>query len=100
MEGEQIMDTTRVPTSARNLGFVSLIFGVLGAVLYWWTPMGMVLSLAGLLVGFCGWMFATAHTATNRLLIVALIVCAAALILNLVIADLGLELVRFHGLRR
>ena len=46
----------RIRASARlqGLGISSFVLGLLGLGLCWWTPTGMVLSLAGLMVGLIG----------------------------------------------
>jgi hypothetical protein len=53
------------------LGSISLIFGVLGGIFCWWTPMGMILSLTGILLGFAAWMMARKLTAGLRISVVA-----------------------------
>ena len=90
------METSTTRISLRNIAYASLILGVLGGVLCWWLPMGMVLSLAGLLTGTVGWVTADRRAHTIRLLIGGIGVSTAAFILNLVILALGRDLVVFH----
>jgi hypothetical protein len=92
------MEAYKTPVSVRGLGIASIILGVIGAAFYWWTPMGMVISLCGLLTGFIGWTFARRRTPSFGLVIAGMSLCIAALTLNFVIAGLGLELIRFHAL--
>src|SRR5262245_6508125 len=93
------METDKTPVSVMTLGLTSVILGLLGAAFYWWTPLGMVISLSGLLAGFIGWTYARRNTVGIRFTIGGMILCAAALTLDFVIAGLGLELVKFHALR-
>jgi hypothetical protein len=93
------MESYKVPVHARSLGITSLIFGLLGGAFYWWTPLGMVLSLTGLLMGFVGWTMARKTTADVGLSVAGMLLSLAALILDCVIAGLGLELIRLHSLR-
>jgi hypothetical protein len=51
----------------------------------------MVLSLAGVVVGVIGWMGTIRHTRAERLVIAGVALSVATLLLNLVIAELGLE---------
>src|SRR5438874_1286940 len=92
---EAIMATYPISTRFRVLGGVSLLLGLLGGLFYWWTPLGMVLSLAGLVIGLSGAIVARRGTTGFDLLIGAIVVSTLALILNLVIAGLGLEIITF-----
>jgi hypothetical protein len=93
------MERYKVPARARGLGITSLVFGLLGGLFYWWTPLGMVLSLAGLLVGFVGWTVARRTTAGLRLSVAGILLSLATFILDCVIAGFGLELIQLHSLR-
>ena len=42
------------PAQPRGIGVFSILFGLLGLAMCWWTPAGLVLSLAGLTLGFIG----------------------------------------------
>ncbi len=48
------MTVYRVSAPNRALGAVSILLGLIGAIFYWWTPLGMVVSLAGLILGISG----------------------------------------------
>jgi hypothetical protein len=92
------MDTSKTPESLRILSISSLIFGILGGVFYWWVPLGMVLSLTGLVFSFVDWTMARRRSLDFRLSIIALLVSVASLTLDIVIALLGLQTVTFGGL--
>ncbi len=81
------------PTRSRGIGVFSVLLGLLGLVLCWWTPAGMVLSLAGLMVGLVGCVMARrggwAPSAAGMIL------SAAALAVCWIIAVYGMEWVRF-----
>jgi hypothetical protein len=96
---EGVMEREKVAVSARTLGIISLIVGFLGGAFCWWTPLGMVLSISGLAAGFIGWTFARRTSTGLALSIAGIVVSVATLILNLVIADLGLELIKLHAFR-
>jgi hypothetical protein len=87
------------PRGVKPMGIASVVFGLLGGVFYWWTPLGMVLSLSGLIIGVVAWLSAAPRTTIRRLAIGGTILSAAAFVLDLVIALLGLELVQFGPLR-
>jgi hypothetical protein len=93
------MDNYNIPVRTRGLGIVSLAFGILGGAFFWWTPLGMVFSITGLVIGFIGWTMARRMTAGSELSIAGMLVSLAALILDCVIAGFGLELIKLHALR-
>ena len=93
------MTTYPVPMRLRTLGVVSILLGLLGAIFYWWTPLGMVVSLAGLILGISGAIMARGGQARMELLLCGIVVSLLALALNLVIACLGLEVITFTALR-
>jgi hypothetical protein len=93
------METYKVPLSVRGVGIASLCFGVLGGAFYWWTPLGMVLSLTGLVMGFIGWTYARPRTTGWGLTIAGMLLSLLVLILDSVVADLGLELIKLHAFR-
>jgi hypothetical protein len=78
------------PASPRTLGYSSLGLGLLGLVFWWWVPFGMVLALAGLVVGFIGWVLTGRRTAAPGVVLAGLFVSAAALAFDLFIAANGL----------
>ena len=77
------------PASPRTLGYSSLAFGILGLLFWWWVPFGMVLALAGLVVGFIGWVLTGRRAAASGLVIAGFFVSAAALALDIFIAANG-----------
>jgi hypothetical protein len=93
------MQTYKTPMSIRILGSVSLLLGLLGGAFFWWTPLGMVLSLSGLLTGFIGWTESQRKGVGTALAVAGMLLSVAALILCGVIAGLGLERIRFEALR-
>jgi hypothetical protein len=93
------MEAYKMPISMRALGITSLILGLLGGALYWWTPLGMVVSLTGLVLGFVGWTIARRRTTGFGLVIAGMLLSLATLILDWVIAGYGLELIKFQGFR-
>jgi hypothetical protein len=79
----------------RALSIGSILFAILGAVFYWWLPMGIMWGLAGLVFGFVDWTMARKRSLDYRLSIVAILLSAAALALDIVVAYLGLQTVTF-----
>jgi hypothetical protein len=96
---EGVMQTYYTPVRLQGLALASWVFGVLGGVLYWWVPAGMVLSLAGLILGLFGWLIAPRGARGVGLVLSGLVVSIAALALDLTIAGLGLQTVTFEALR-
>jgi hypothetical protein len=76
-----------------------VVLALLGGVFSWWTPLGMVLSLTGLVVGLVAWLNAAARADLRRLAVCGTVLSAAAFVLGLGIALLGLEFVQFTPLR-
>jgi hypothetical protein len=93
------MATYKTPARTRGLGLASLIFGILGLATWWWTPFGVVLSLAGLLIGFAGWVVASRNASNLRLMVIGTLVSLAVLVLDLIVAANGWEIIRFTALR-
>lgn len=89
----------RVLAQPNPLGIVSFIFGLLGLLFCWWTPLGIVLSLAGLVIGIVGWVMVSTRTGRLGLIIAGTVLSLAALVLDLVIASVGLEIIKFSALR-
>jgi hypothetical protein len=81
------------------VGVAALIFGIVGLAFFWWVPFGQVLALAGLVLGFIGWMMARRGTPDLGVTIAATILCAAILAFDLFIAFRGMELIQFTALR-
>jgi hypothetical protein len=98
-KGGIAMETYSAPVNLKGLGIVSVLLGLLGGVFYWWTPLGMVISLAGLMSAFVGLTFVRRKKSSGfGLLIAGLVLCLAALILDCVVAGFGLEVVKFQSL--
>ena len=85
----------RYDASARpsGIGICSILLGVFGLAMFWWTPTGMVLSLAGLLLGLIGCV--TARRGGWAPSAAGLILSSAALAVCWIIAASGMELIRF-----
>lgn len=79
----------------RWLSYGSVLCAVLGAGTSWWVPMGIVLSMAGFMLGFVDWTMARRRSLDYRLAIFGMILCALAFGLDCAIAFLGLQLVTF-----
>jgi hypothetical protein len=93
------MNSQKTAESHRGTAISSLIFAVLGGVFFWWVPLGMVLGLTGLLLGFVDWTMARRRSLDYRLSIVAMVLALVALSLDFVIAALGLQTITFGSLR-
>src|SRR5262249_29667768 len=83
--------------SVRGLSVAALVFGTLGLLLHWWVPLGLVLSLGGMLVGFTDWTLARRRSLDHGLSLFAIFLSAAAFVLDIVIVSLGWQLVTFGG---
>jgi ABC-type xylose transport system permease subunit len=93
------MQTRNVGLSVRELGIFSVILGLLGVGFYWWTPMGIVFGLAGLVIGFVGWTYTRRHVPGFGLTVAGMLVSIAALILDFVVVGLDLEIIKLHAFR-
>jgi hypothetical protein len=91
------MQTKEQLQKLRGLSFSSITLGVVGGLCYWWVPFGMVLSTAGLVLGFIDWVSTRRRSLDHRLSVFGVVISAATLILDIVIALLGLQLVTFGG---
>jgi hypothetical protein len=83
----------------RVLGLVSVALGILGLVFYWWVPFGIMLALAGIMLGFSSWVLRPHQPRLIGLTLGGLLLSAVALGADLFIAMGGLELVKFGQLR-
>jgi hypothetical protein len=90
------MDTGKVPESLRGLSITSLIFVFLGGIFCWWIPLGIVMALSGLLIGFIDWNMARRRSVDRRLSAVTIWLALAVLTLDIIIA-LGLRVGAFEG---
>jgi hypothetical protein len=85
------MDVITQPQGLRVFSVASIGFGILGGIFYWWVPLGMIASMAGLLMGFVEVVSARRHSLTYSLSIAGVLVSAATLALNITIAVMGLQ---------
>jgi len=90
-------DMNKTQPNVRSLSFGSILLAVLGGAFFWWVPMGMVMSLAGLTLGFVDWTAARRQSLDYRMAIVGILLCVAAFALDCVIAYLGLQTITFGG---
>jgi hypothetical protein len=93
------MSSENTTQGLRGLSITALVAGALGGLFCWWLPLGMVLSLTGLVFGFIDCTAARRRSLDYRLSIAAILLSVATLILNVVIAYLGLQLLTFGALR-
>ena len=91
------MSAEKTSGSVRGLSFGAMILGVLGFATFWWVPMGIVLSLTGLVVGFADCTMARRRSVDRPIAAVAIVVSLAALVLGIVIAWLGMQIWTFGG---
>ncbi len=87
------MRDIRTTSTRFGAGVASLVLGLIGLCLCWWTPAGMVLSLAGLVVGLVG--LAMSGRDSWPLPAAGMIFSAAALAVCWIIAARGMEWIRF-----
>ncbi|HEV3119834.1 MAG TPA: hypothetical protein VGY58_22430 [Gemmataceae bacterium] len=93
------MAIASVSRRSKALGIAAVVFGLLGFAFYWWVPLGMVLSLTGLMLAVIGWISGP-HFASNAGWVFAgLLISAAALALDLFIAVQGLEIIHLMSYR-
>ena len=91
------MESSKPQGSLRGFVVCSLVLGALGGVFYWWAPLGMVLSLTGLVLGFVDWTIARRRSLDFRLSLAAIFLSAATLALDIAIALLGLQTITLGG---
>lgn len=80
------MAAFNAPAASRGMGMASLTLGFLGLAFFWLVPLGIIISLAGLLAGLFAW--ATAPPAPGRpnLPMAGTALSAIGVLLSLVIA--------------
>ncbi len=91
------MNTTDHPRTQRGLSILAVVFGIVGGLFFWWVPMGVVLSLAGLLFGFIDWNAARRRSLDHSLSVIAMLISVVTFGLDLIVALLGLQTVTFGG---
>ena len=80
-------------------GFASLAFGILGLLCYWYLPLGIILSLAGLVLGVVGWLLFSGRGGSLPVIALGILVSVVALVVDCVVAGLDLETFTFTALR-
>jgi hypothetical protein len=93
------MATYNAPARSRTLGLISVALGVLGLVTFWWAPLGMVVSLTGLLFGAVGWVRSTRTGVVPAWAIVGTLFCLAVLAFDIAVAYGGFEFVQMSAFR-
>jgi hypothetical protein len=81
----------------QNFGILASILGVLGLAFFGWAPAGMILAVAGLLFGLIGLMRVRFEAAGYSWVVVGLVLCAAALALDVWVAANGFTLVQLRS---
>ena len=89
------MASQKSSLNLRYLSVTSIVLGILGGAFFWWAPLGFVLSMSGLILGYLDWTRARRQSLSQRLAIVAMIVSLAALCISIAIMATGVELVEF-----
>jgi hypothetical protein len=79
--------------NARSTGLcvASIVFGILGLVFYFWRPLGVVLSLAGLVLGLIGSIRPGIRSRLHATSTIGFIVSAIALAIDVFVAVNGLQ---------
>jgi hypothetical protein len=83
----------------QHLGQLSTCLGILALVFSWWNPAGMILGLAGLTLALIGWVRAQDEAGSHAWLIVGILVCGIALIVDVLAAGQGWTLVNLTSLQ-
>jgi hypothetical protein len=78
---------------------ISVALGILGLAFFWWAPFGMVMALAGLVVGAIGWIRSTPTGRTPAWAVVGTLFCLAVLVLDVGVAWVGLETLQITAFR-
>jgi hypothetical protein len=84
---------------SRSLGIAAVVLGLLGFGFYWWAPLGMVLSLTGLVMAIIGWVSGPGVGGMRRLIVAGLVISAAALAVDVFVAVRGLEIIQLMPYR-
>ena len=84
---------------SRALAYSSLILGLIGLALCWWLPLGLVVSLAGFVVGIISLIRSAVHTRQRWFAIASTLFCLAVLVLGFVLGGNGWDLITFGALR-
>jgi len=89
------MNTTMQPRGIRAFSVGSIALGILGGTFFWWVPLGMVLSLAGLTLGMVDGISARRRSLAYQLAVVGCVISLVSLGLDLSIAFRGLQTLTF-----
>jgi hypothetical protein len=73
----------------QNLGILSTVLGVLGLVLFWWAPAGIVLGFTGLVLGLVGGVRIRREAGSHAWVAAGIILGLAAIGLGIVAAANG-----------
>jgi hypothetical protein len=76
-----------------------VVFGVLGFGFYWWVPLGVVLSLTGLMMGIIDWVDSSRLGGRTGLILAGLLISEAGLAFDLFVAVRGLEIIQLMPYR-
>jgi hypothetical protein len=93
------MAVYNAPARTQGLGFASIVFAILGLACFWWYPAGIVLSLAGLIIGLMGWLLTPRRAGNFGFMVAGTLLSIVAFALSIWIAANGWETVRFTALR-
>jgi hypothetical protein len=91
------MDRTTTGIGSQTLGIITWALGILGAALFWWDPMGIVLCIAGMVTGFIGWARLPQTGGRVALIVTGFVFCALALAVDIYLVTQGFEIVRLHS---
>lgn len=89
------MNTTPAQRDVRVLTVTALIAAVVGGAFYWWVPLGIVASLAGLMIGFADWTRARSRSLDSRLSVLAMALAVVVLAVDIAVALLHLQTITF-----
>jgi hypothetical protein len=81
----------------QNLGILATGLGVAGAVFFWWAPVGIILSVAGLIVGLIAWVRVEREASNHLWVFAGILLSIAALVLDVIIALNNAELVQYRS---
>jgi hypothetical protein len=92
------MATAKGSPALRSFGFATILIALAGAGFFRWVPMGIVLSLFGIILGLTRWTIVRRHSPDTRLALVGIVLNLAALCLDVVTALRGLQTLTFGAL--
>ncbi len=89
--------SNKTQPNVRWISYGSVLLALLGGGFCWWVPMGIILSLAGLTLGFVDWTAALRRSLDQRFAIVGMLLSVAALIVDCIVYYLGWQILTFGG---